>query len=139
MKANQYVDILVDKREYAVMIEERSALGHLVSPCIPMLKYMSDDAIVQWILTACEMVEEANDGKDHSIDRKVNSLRSYLDTYMKGKKHSNLSLQQILVNLYLSSMDMGLLPGFKSGKVNARGQVSRSNANPELISARDKK
>ena len=123
------VDIHVNGKEYVVSIDEKNAIGYILALCIPYLTYMSDDAMKQWILSSCEMAEEVNDAKDGSITRKVNSIRDYL-----GKREfSSEMLQQLIVNLHLSALDMGLMSGFGYGISDGKGGVSRKNINPEFI------
>jgi dissimilatory sulfite reductase (desulfoviridin) alpha/beta subunit len=130
-KQTKYVDILVDGRGYVGLIEEQKAIGYIIAPCISIIKYMSEDAIIKWIEQACEMVKETSEGKDASVNRKIGSII----THLKEREYTLEELQQIAVNIHLNCSDLGLLPGFKYGKVDAKGRiVSKRDINPEYLS-----
>jgi len=130
-KPTQYVDIFINGKLYLTAVEERQAIGHIISPCISMLKYMPSEAIKEWIIQSCDMMEEISEGKDRSIQRKINSIK----THIAENKYTQPILQQIAINIYLSSMGMGVMSGFGYGATGKnKKKAEKRNMNPEFIS-----
>ena len=98
-----YVDIVVDGKVFAPMVDEKKALGHLIVPCIPFLDYMSDSAIKEWILNSCDMVDEVNDDRDKRLKSRIRKVRNKLT----DREYDHLALEYIATNLYLSSAGLG--------------------------------
>ena len=123
------VEIFVNNKHYA-KVDRKSVLGDVVNLCMPYLEFMSAYAMRDWILEACDLVEETLEWKkNNSINKKIGYLREYF------RKHTELDrerMQQFTINVILSADGLGLLRGFGFGEIGSKYQK-----NPEVMSTRD--
>jgi hypothetical protein len=111
---------------------EKEALGYIISLAINQIKFMSVEAMKQWIIDACEFVldversdrPESYEG-DKALVRKINTLLEYLQT----NEFTHERMMQTLVNIAMGGMGLGTLPGFRHS-----GIPSMYKINPELVS-----
>ena len=111
---------------------EKEALSYIISLAINQIKYMSVDAMKQWIFDACDLVlETERDGHlddykgDPGLTRKVNTTKEYLQT----TEFTHERMMQTLVNIAMGGMGLGTLPGFRHSGISSAYKI-----NPELVS-----
>lgn len=95
------------------------------------IKYMSKEAMIEWLLQACEMAEETLEWKKNAtLSKKINFIRDYF----KEHDPSRDRIMNIMVNIILSGQGLSTLSGFGYNIGKARSRV-----NPEIIAMRDVK
>ena len=120
------VEIFVNNKHYA-KVDRKGALGDIVNLCMPYLEFMSAYAMRDWILEACNLVEETLEWKANSnINKKIKYLREY---FKKNTELDRLRMQQFTINVILSANGLGTLRGFGFGEIGSNYQ-----RNPEVIS-----
>jgi hypothetical protein len=131
---SEYIDIVNQKGEKGkiekLTVEHSHALGQILLLCLPHIEYASKETMRDWILGACELLEESISwGKTSKIKSKITLIRKYLDK--RFEKMTREHLANYLMNLVLTSEGYGLLSGFGYG---VKG--SAFSVNPEYVSWR---
>lgn len=120
------VEIFVNNRPYS-KVDRKGVLGDIVNLCMPHLEFMSADSMRDWILEACNLVEETLEWKSNAtIIKKIKYLREY---FAKNTDLNRYRMQQFTINVILSAEGLGLLRGFGFGEIGSKYQK-----NPEVIS-----
>lgn len=127
----EYIDIITQKGEKGraekLTVELPQVLGQVVLLASPHLKYMSKESMRDWILGACDLVEETMDWtKSSKVKSKLTIIRKFLDR--RYDKMSREYLANYLMNLVLTGEGMGNLSGFG---YDIKG--SSFSQNPEYI------
>lgn len=127
----EYIDIITQKGEKGrtekLTVELPQVLGQVVLLASPHLKYMSKESMRDWILAACDLVEETLDWtKSSKVKSKITIIRKFLDR--RYDKMSREYLANYLMNLVLTGEGMGNLSGFG---YDIKG--SAFSQNPEYI------
>jgi len=112
--AQDNVDIIVNNKTH-IGVDRKKALGFLISLSINHLKYMPTDAIKNWILSSCELVEETFDWKGNATLRK--QVKYIRDHFVKNTDIDNVTMQGIAMNIILSSEGLGLWAGFNQKRM----------------------
>lgn len=127
--AIKYIDIYTDGNYYD-KIDQKNLLGKVLSLVLYDLKYMSEDAMKNALVTTTDLAEESirEFGGNSTLMRKISFIRDYLSIKELNRK----VLLSIITNMILSSEGLGTLPGFGYSSSNSGYKI-----NPEIISMRE--
>jgi len=126
--AREGIDIVVNGGVWN-SVKPSGVISGIAELAMDKLKYMSNDAMKEWLLQACEMAEETMEWKKNAtLSRKI----TYLRNYFKDNDTDRERTMSVLINVVLSGQGLGTLAGFGFGKSGSAYQT-----NPELIAMRD--
>ncbi len=122
------VDIIVNGGVWN-NVPQSGIVSGIAELAMDKLKYMSKEAMQEWLLQACEMAEETLEWKKNaSLSRKITYIRDYFNNNDVDRERT----MNVLINVVLSGQGLGTLAGFGFGKTGSAYQT-----NPELIAMRD--
>lgn len=130
------IRMILNGQFHSFLDNETHALGHILEIAMDKLKYMSEDAIRNWIDGALCLGEEMLEW-DKNIP-----LKKRLTVYRKSLEHSldRTSLINLFVNMALSCGGLGTLSGFGMANVSQdKGRMKKKASiwtNPEKRSYR---
>ena len=128
--AREDVDIMVNGGVWN-NVPQSGVISGIAELAMDKLKYMSNEAMKEWLLQACEMAEETMEWKKNAtLSRKI----TYLRNYFKENNDDRERTMSVLINVVLSGQGLGTLAGFGFGKSGSAYQT-----NPELMAMRDVK
>jgi hypothetical protein len=129
MATRDMIDIYINNKK-CDSVDRKELFGYVVGMCMAHLPYMSKEAMIEWILESCFMLEETLPWKANTpLKRKITYIRNYIDR--KGKYLSRDMTMNFVTNVVLSGQGLGTLSGFKFGK-----SKSGYTVNPEIMSTR---
>jgi len=100
------VDIIINNK-YSGKIDRREALGTIIGLCMRHLEYMSTDAMKEWILESCSLIEETLEWKNNvTIKKKINRIRDYFTITPDIDRETMMT---VTTNMILGSEGLGIL------------------------------
>jgi len=129
MSTRDVIDIYINNKK-CDSVDRKELFGYVIGLCMAHLPYMPKEAMIDWVLESCSMLEETLSWKTNiPLKRKITYIRNYIDR--KGKNLTREMTMNFVTNLILSGQGLGTLSGFKYGK-----SKSTYTVNPEIMSTR---
>jgi hypothetical protein len=130
------IRMVVNESFYGYMENGKAVFASVMSLGMDKIKYMSEDAIRNWINEAILLTEEVLEWKkDIPLKKRLNVYKKNLD-YCNGREN----LMLLFTNIVLSCEDMSTLPGFGMANVSKSKGSTKSRSkiwlNPEKRSYR---
>lgn len=124
------IDILVGGSVWN-NVPQSGVVSGIAELAMDKLKYMSNEAMQEWLFQACEMADETMEWKKNAtLSRKVKYIRDYFKDNTPDRERT----MSIFINIVLSGQGLGTLAGFGYSVGKAKSRM-----NPELMAMRDVK
>lgn len=135
-KKEQVVQVFVNGGFYSICKTPKETLHLLVTLSFSKIKWLSGDAIKQWISNSLEMIEEVFTERDAKTKRQFTNIRKYLERDLTVEQ-----LQRFITDVCLSCEGMSTLSGFGVAKVTTTEGRKKGKAaqrlNAEKVSLYD--
>ncbi len=133
-KKTSRVKIVINNITYTKVKNENHVFAPLFTFFLPCFKYMSAEAIQQYIYSIIDMVRELAPQSKRA---------EKIEQFLSRKKQDRITLLTFITNIILADEKLGLLPGFgMSYGVNAGGRIKALESlhiNPERQSIKTKR
>lgn len=128
MSQREGVDIIVNGGVWN-SVPQSGIVSAVCELSMDKMKFMSKEAMIQWMLDACDLAEETLAWKKNAtLSKKI----KYIRDYFKEHNPDRVTTMSILTNIVLSGQGLGTLSGFG---YSVNGGKPRMNS--ELIASRD--